>query len=350
MINAETVLDSVKRRWIFILVITAVCLGLAVASSISSDGEEVVNKTYTAQASVYVSANEKSEGEASYNYEVDDDRLMTDARRVVVSHSVAGEVRETLGEEVTIASPFWINTKSNTNFYTRFIFVSASAPTTELAIEAANLAAEKTVDVLNTMPTVSEAYVSDWAALAATGSRAADFGADPFVVESDPIVVASSAISMKKLVVYGLVGLVGSVFLFAAFDILTRKARSAADVERLLGVPVIASVKDPRAVGSLVDDVRSIMAKHDFRSIAIVGGVEGDRANEIADALCTEGVFVSDTIVVADDMGAATKLIDAGCALVVLAYGKSSGKDIDLVESKLRLTGAPVIGAVFIGK
>ena len=109
-------------------------------------------------------------------------------------------------------------------------------------------------------------------------------------------------------------------------------------------------MKDPRAVGSLVDDVRSIMAKHDFRSIAIVGGVEGDRANEIADALCTEGVFVSDTIVVADDMGAATKLIDAGCALVVLAYGKSSGKDIDLVESKLRLTGAPVIGAVFIGK
>lgn len=350
MINIETVLDSVKRRWIFILVITAVCLGLSVVSSLSSDGEEVVNRSYTAQASVYVSANEKSQGEAAYNYEVDDDKLIADARRVVVSHSVAGEVREALGEEVTIASPFWINSKSNTNFYTRFIFVSASAPTTELAIEAANLAAEKTVDVLNTMPTVSEAYVSDRAALATTNSRAADFGADPFVVESNPIVVASSAISMKKLVVYGLVGLVGSVFAFAAFDILTRRARSAADVERLLGVPVIATVKDPFASGSFVDDARSIMAKHGFESIAVIGGVEGDRANEIADALRAEGISVSDAIVAADDVAAATKLINAGCALVVLAYGKSSGKDIDLVESKLRLTGAPVIGAVFIGK
>lgn len=348
MINVETVLESIRRRWIPILGITLLCLGAAVVSSLSSDGEETVNAAYTAEAAIYVSADEKTMGESSYNYEVDNDKLITDARRTVVSPEVAGEVRKELGEEVKISSPFWVNPKTNTNHYTRYIFVVASAPSMELALEAANLAAEKAVEKIGALPTVADVFISSEAALSDSSDSAADFGSDPFVVEADPIVVASSAISMKKLVVFGMVGLVGSVVLFAAFDILTRRVRSAADVERMLAVPVVGTLENLASSASVADDVRTLMKRCEFGTVAVVGGVAADNAEKVAEGLRNEGVSVGDCIVVNETSDASSRLSDADCVLLVLTNAESSGKDLDRLQSKLCLAGAPVLGAVFV--
>lgn len=349
MINVETVLESIKRRWAPILGITILCLVAAVVVSLSDEGEEVVNTAYTAEAAIYVSANEKTVGESSYNYEVDNDKIITDARRTVVGPNVAGEVRGELGEEVKISSPFWVNPKTNTNYYTRYIFVVASAPSMELALEAANLAAEKAVEEINALPTVAEAFISSEAVLSNSSDRAANFGEDPFVEEADPVVLASSAISVKKLVVFGMVGLAGSVALFAAFDVLTRRARSAADVERMLAVPVIGTLKGLEdAAGVVADDVRTLMKKCGFEAVVVVGGVAADNADNVAEVLRGEGVNVGDCFAVSETSDASSRLSDAACALIVLTNAKSSGKDLDRLQSKLCLAGTPALGAVFV--
>ena len=104
MIDLTFVLESLKRRWIAIVIVTVLAAGCGVVSSASSsDSSAPVAPTYTAEATIYVDAYESSDAN-EYNYVVSDGYFIADARRIVVSDSVAGEVRRTLGEDVSIAT------------------------------------------------------------------------------------------------------------------------------------------------------------------------------------------------------------------------------------------------------
>ena len=242
MFNVGAVVESMRRHWIAIVVIFALALGAGAASSFlktGSEAQEISDKAYTAEASVYVTL-EAVDGsmisEAS-------DRLISDARRTVISDKVAGEIRRIYGNEVSVYSPWWLDEEKNARYYSHYIFVDVSAPTQEIALAATNDAAKLAAEVMaTTLPVKSVAVAEEAYLKQGDGSQAADRGVDA-LEEIESAAVTSSAISVKKLVIFGFVGLFGAIFVFACVDILSRRIRSARDVERMLDLPVLGVIK-----------------------------------------------------------------------------------------------------------
>ena len=87
-----------KRRIVFILLITVFCAGLVVAQSLLKS-EKVLATSYTAEATLYLSGAGSSEDTLAYNYELDESRELENARRIVISDSVAGEVKRHCNEQ-----------------------------------------------------------------------------------------------------------------------------------------------------------------------------------------------------------------------------------------------------------
>ncbi len=70
-----------------------------------------------------------------------------------------------------------------------------------------------------------------------------------------------------------------------------RRVRSANDAERLLDIPVIASLSATEKSPMLAEDVRVLMKRSGLSSLAVVGATEADGAGNVAAML--EGVQVS---------------------------------------------------------
>ncbi len=359
MFNVATIGESVKRHWLVIVVVTVLCVGVGAFSSYRSNSGEEAAKSYTAEAVLYVQdygyGEDVREGGA-YNYALSEGYMVSDARRVVVSNEVAGEVRRMYGSDIiTVTSPRWRNTERNEDIDTRFVFVDVSAPSADVAKEAADKAAALAVEKIKETLPVESVTVSEKAYLkSVSGEYAGDMGADELVSDDDggraaPAVVAARSISFKTVFIYGFVGIVLSVAAFAAYDILTRRVRSPRDVERLLDVPVLETVRPSDGVVRLASSVKAVMEQNGFSSLAVVGATSADGADGLAQGLADilPDFAISSINFDADDEGV-SKVRESQAALIVLKRAASKGSSIDAMMWRLRVADAPVVGAAFV--
>lgn len=349
MFNVGAVVESMRRHWIAIVVIFALALGAGAASSFlktGSEAQEISDKAYTAEASVYVTL-EAVDGsmisEAS-------DRLISDARRTVISDKVAGEIRRTYGNEVSVYSPWWLDEEKNARYYSHYIFVDVSAPTQEIALAATNDAAKLAAEVMaTTLPVKSVAVAEEAYLKQGDGSQAADRGVDA-LEEIESAAVTSSAISVKKLVIFGFVGLFGAIFVFACVDILSRRIRSARDVERMLDLPVLGVIKGEEDYAGALAAADVLLNRNNLNSLAVAGICQADGAAAMA-AKAADYLDKPVTCIDALSEGSAVSNL-AACEAVVLVIsaGAASASQIDEALRALRIADVPVAGAVFVPK
>ena len=349
MFNVGAVVDSIRRHLVAIIVIFVLALGAGVVSSYlktSDEAQEINDKAYTAEATVYVTL-ENLDGsvvsEAS-------DRLISDARRTVIGDAVAGEIRRTYGSEVTITSPFWEDSTKNDRFYTHYIFVDVSAPSEETALAAANQAVVLAADVMGKTLPVKSAIVSERAYLKqGDGASASDRGSGS-LENIESAVVTSSSISVKKLLIFGFLGLFGAIFVFACLDILSRRVRSERDVERMLDLPVLGSAKDEADYEGIAAALKVLLKRNDIESVAIAGVCPADGAAHacemVAKDIPQKAVCVESLV----ENGSVGVVAECQSVVLTLTEGAASGKEIDHALKTLRIADTPVAGVVFIPK
>lgn len=356
MFNVVTICESVKRHLLPIIVIVALCFCAGVGSSFVKKGEISVAPTYTAEASLYVTNygyEDGSDSKETYNYSLSESMIITEMRRIVVSDAVAGEVRREYGEDVSITSPYWIEESTNDNYIERFIFIDVVAEDPEVALAATEVAAQLTIEQASALLPVDDIVVADAPYLKSTGAdSAADWGSDDFANVEQQVMVdnVASGISVKNIVIYLFVGIVLSVFGFAAYDILSRRIRSAGDVERLLDVPVLAEITADRQCEQLAESVRVLMHRHGLETLSVAGACTADGASSIADCLKGGGVSVSDAVSLADDVAAVSAVASSDAVLLVVKSAAASGSQLEQMLKLLKVAGTPVLGAVFVSK
>ena len=351
MFNFTAICESVKRHWIAILLVTVLALAAGICSSFVKSGKIETEPTYTAEASLYVTGygyDEDSREGGDYNYQFSESSMINDVRRIVVSKEVAAQIREQYGENITIASPDWKNVEAKTAWSTRFCFIDVTADDPDLAVQVADDVAGKVCAIAkNTVP-LNNVEVFDAAMLKTTDdSMAADWGTD--VLESnDSSLSAGGRVSVKTLVIYGFVGLCLSVFCFAVYDIVSRRVRSANDAERLLDIPVLATLAPGQKNAVLSEDIRVLMNRNKLNSLAIAGATKEDGALGVANLL--DGIKITGAFDLSNDVEGISAIASSDTVLLVVKEGASSGKQIDNALKQIKISGTPVLGVVFVSK
>lgn len=354
MFNFATICESVKRHWVVIAIIAVLSLCAGVASSFTKDEAAPSPVNYTAESSLYLTAygyGDKESGE--YNYSLSEGYMVTDARRLVVSSEVAGAVRAKYGEDVVVSSPVWMNDVKNSEYSTRFVYIDVTASDPETAKAACELATQLTKEaVMKTLP-LESAEIAEPAALKSGGNtKAANWGADAFPGEKpSPIETAVEGISAKKVFIFTFVGLALSIVGFAAYDILSRRVRSVKDIERLLDLPVLATLADGKDSDRLAQSVAVLMKRSDLKTLAVAGASKADGASAVSKAIeDSKAVSVTSSVDLSDSVDAASRILGADTVLLVLKEGASRGSELECALKQLRIAGVPVLGAVFVPK
>lgn len=359
MFNFQTILESMKRHWLWIIIVAALCLGAGVASSYVKNGQISTAPTYTAQSAVYAinyGYGEDTHQGTDYNYSQSDQLMTNDIRRIVQSDEIAGKLRSEYGSDIVLSTPWWYDSKSNSAISTRYVFIMVTAKDPNLAVEVAQKAAEMTVSVAPDFVPVSQISVAEDASLTSASdvSKAAEWGTGKLESVSDAQGTptgTSTTLSVKNIVVFLIVGLALSILGFAAYDILTRRVRSAADVERLLDIPVLAEVSQKEGVTAATSAVTVLSTRNNISDLVVVGASKSDNPRKIADALGKAGsVSIAACASLAEDAEAALSLLAGQALLIVLVEGASSGKQIQNMMKQLKMAGTPVLGCVFVSR
>lgn len=354
MFNFATICESVKRHWVAIAIVAVLSLCAGVASSFVGGTSESSPIKHTAEATLYLTGygyDDKETGD--YNYSYSEGLMVTDARRLIVSSEVAGKVRAQYGENVSVTAPVWVNEEENSEYSTRFVYVDVTAENAEIAKEACQAALDLTKEAIETTLPVQKVEVVDAPALkSAPASQAANWGSDALISANDSSPeVSPLGISMKKIVVFLFCGLALSVLAFASYDILSRRVRSARDIERLLDLPVISSVSHNSDLERLAKSVHVLMSRSGLARVAVAGLSSADGAQHVASALSAAGCLdVSGSVDLSGQVDAASCLLEADTVLVVVTEGASSGAQLEDALKQLRIAGVPVLGAVFISE
>lgn len=348
MKELATICESMKRHIVAILVVTVlvVAAGFAWGATRSSDP----STDYAAEATIYVTVYaEDTIGD--YNFSYSDDKTIADSRRLIVSSEVAGKVREQYGDEVTISSPQW-KEEGKTDFtYSRVICVDATAPTEQTALDAANAAAELAADLIeDTIPNSTVSTVTS-AELRVQGEEAVDYGTAA-LSGSDEYTAATqetaSGVSTKMIFILAVLGFFGSACVFVLWDVLTRKVRSVRDIDRIFGIPVLATLGDKASASRAADATRVLMNNADLHTLAVVGASSASDADQVAKLFEQAGVTVNACVGVAGDTAACTKLAACDAAVVVVKESADSAKQNAALVDALCTAGTTVVGAVFI--
>ncbi len=268
--------------------------------------EKVLTTTYTAEATLYLTGAGSSEDTLAYNYELDEHRELENARRIVVSDSVAGEVKRAFSEQdpgLTITAPFPYDQYKADRVSTNFVYIDATSSDLQVAIDAANQTAQMAVEkIADTIVNVEKVVVYEDAIIkSGDSSFAADPGTQPTgesALDSgeNPAVSGLAKIDKKNLAIAFFVGLFGSAFIFCVYEILNRKIRTAHDAEVMVGVPVIASIsaadvfdqKASLAVTQLANDIQVLLPASEDKVISVVS-----IANPEASANLTQSLAAS---------------------------------------------------------
>lgn len=229
---------------------------------------------------------------------------METARRIVVSDSVAGEVRRYYQDQdsnLTISSPYAYDKGYAERVSSYYVYIDATSSDPQIALDAANRVAEKAVAVIEeTIPSLKKVTVYEEAILrgSSTGD-AAEPGVDAIYTtqggtEGAVVVSLSDRISKMNVLLALIVGLFGSAFCFCAYEILSRKIRTAHDVEALIGIPVIAQLSSAedfsnedskRELGITISDAQVFLAKEGKQIIGVGSIAEPELSKKFAHAL-----------------------------------------------------------------
>lgn len=351
MSSFVSVWESVKRHWVIVLVFTIACTILGLGSSFLNSNKSLSDGAgYSAEAAIYISGYESSDVNA-YNYQVSDGWLVGDARRIIVSDEVAGDVRRELGEDISIESPFWISKDTQAELYTHFIFVKATADTEELAMQATNLAVQKAMPLMKQYLPVSSVDLYSEATLSAGEKGATDYGTDKLTPSEDSSEL--STLSKKNIVLGFAGGLLISILGVAIYDLSSRKFRSAHDIKRLIDVSVLGVWHDSSDDELLAESVDILMSNNDLGSVTVAGFVKEDKAQEISRALQDSKSF-SKTVALAEALSKRPEdlrtIAQHDCILLAVRASRAKHSDIIQAVERLRLVGAPILGAIFIPK
>ena len=355
MIDLRFVWQCFRRRWWLVLLCTLLAgvAGGLWAKLDATDGAQV--PPFTAEATIYMNGYDSSEM-TGYNYRVDESYLVSDARRIVVSDTVAGEVRRKYGEDVVVSSPFWKNPETGATFYTHFIFVDASAESVQVAIDAANMAAELAVEQMRNQVSAETVELYEPAVLKTVAGEAADFGAnsmDPADLESSVEGEESGSLS-KTVLVSAFCAFFLSFALVVAYYYFNRRFRNSHDVERILGVPLLGVV----GVGSIKSDIEDgiiplaideICKKNDVQNALVCGiprGTYVDKSFEALGSSCkvdVAGVFDCSS---ANRSRALAERSD--CVILIVLQNEATPRQIDDATRVLNLLQVSVVGAIFV--
>lgn len=354
MVDVKFVVQCLRRRWWLIALCTVLAGAAGGLWATFMSGEEPL-PPFTAEATIYMNGYDSDEM-MGYNYKVDESYLVSDARRIVVSDSVAGEVRRKYGEDVVISSPFWKNPETEATFYTHFIFVDASAESAEVAVEAANMAANLAVEKMREQISVERADVYEPAVLKTVVGQAADFGANsmnPADLE-ESVQGEETGSAAKTILVSAFCAFALSFALVIAYYYVNRRFRDPHDVERILGVPLLGvAAKDqiPSDLeGSLVPLVLDEICERNDAGRVLVCGLPANDSVVAVSSFLKE--HCSSTLVGELDFASAEqdrKMVEqANSAVVVITQNAASSSQIARAARVLNLLQIPVAGAIFI--
>ena len=215
-------------------------------------------------------------------------------------------------------------------------------------MKAADDVANKVCNIAKDTVPLSSIEIFDAATLKSTDdSVAADWGT-ALLDTSDSVSPAVARISVKTLVIYGFVGLCLSIFCFAVYDIVSRRIRSANDAERLLDIPVLATLGQGQKSAVLPEDVRVLMNRNGLNSVAVAGATKADGASWVANLL--NGIKVTGSFDLSKDVEGISRIAASDTVLLVIKEGVSSGRQIENALKQIKISGTPVLGVVFISK
>ena len=147
MFNFTTICESVRRHCIAIVLITALALVAGAGSSFVQNCKVETAATYSRRGELCMSpamAMTRMLVRAAITItEFNENTMMNDVRRIIVSKEVAAQIREEYGEDITITTPDWKDTATKTSWTTRFCFIDVTGgkiPTSPLKVadEVAN--------------------------------------------------------------------------------------------------------------------------------------------------------------------------------------------------------------------
>lgn len=365
MIDARFVAQCFMRRWWLILLCTVLA---AAAGGVWAEEPEVAEEpaaTYVAEATIYVN-DYKSAEVNEYNYALNETLLISDARHIVLSNSVAGEVRRKYGEGVRISTPFWVDTNTDLDYASHFIFVDAIAESEQVALDAADMAVDLAVEKMSEQIGFETVEVYEPAVLKSVVGRAADFGADgldPSSVVKVPQFANAQKGSVedngtgsaaKTILVSGFCAFALSFALVVAYYYINRRFRNASDVERILGVPLLGvadkdsiSVDLKEALTPLLLD--EICQRNDAKRVLACGLPQDNCVDEVS-ALLKEccSVLVLGTFRLSNAAQDRALLEDADGMVLVILQNAANARQITQMTHMLNLLQVPVAGAIFI--
>lgn len=356
MFNVGSVLDSAKRHIVAIVVVAILAIALAVASSYMDAKNSVEEPTYRAETAVFMVLDGELDG--SIAADETQNLAISDGRRIVMSNEIVSAVREAYGEDIQINSPLWTDEEKNVRVYTHCIFVKVSAGNAQTALDACNMAARLTAEKMEETMCVESATVLESAYLTNSAmNKVSSLGTEESVDsssaanESQSFSFSLSDISIKKVIIYLFVALLIVICAFAAYDIIFRKICSAKDVERILGIPVLAKAKRGDSLACAAQKVQVLATKNDIHSVAVAGIVEEDGAMEVYEKLKSCGCEnLSCAVSIIDSADALQQIAQSDGVLLVLYCGASKGKQIEEACKSLRIADVPVIGAIYLSK
>lgn len=348
MLDIVFILESLKRRWYVVLAALVLVGAVGAVSSTRVNSEVTLAPTYRAEATIFVDG-AFTVNEDSGLYKI----VSNDVRRAVLSDSVAGETRRVFGKEVEISAPLWTDPETSKVADTRFVFIEATAPSQETALEAANYACNLTVALLQENSDFETVYVYEPAIVKTTAEGAANYGTG--ALEPSTATAIASTFDLKRELVFIIAGFCLGCVLALLWDYLRRRIRSAHDIDRMLGVQVVATVhkgKREKELRQAAITLASLSKRKEMSTLALCGFTETDSllVDELVEEINSAGLGVqavaAGNLSDIDDRFVQLALVD--CAALVTQGGSASSKDLAASVDKLRLVDTAILGAIYV--
>lgn len=352
MFDITFVIETLKRHWRLLLVAVIASMLCGIAFSYLRGTVAGEPEPYLAEVTFYVDGHD-AEAVNQYNYELDEDYLASDVRRVILSSKVAGEVRAEFGEEVTVKSPYWVNRETKSNIYSHYIYAEVAAPSEEIALAAAQAVAEKALVQIEEQLPVTTMEVVEGPILKTVAGSAANYGVDDLSITHGE----KPALDVKAAMVFAFCALCLILVIVLLHDFFVRKIRSPHDVERLLGIPVLGQVP----LGAVNDDSSYV----DF-ALVLASRARKDRIEDVA--LCSVGsgapldgvekgvsanTGIPQVAMAVELSGHGRSIVEIAsveCLVLVIQENAASSEELRKASELLQRVSIPVLGALYVGR
>lgn len=350
MFNYDTLVQSMKRHAIGIILITFLAAIFAVSSSIIgaliSNGAED-DHSYQAQAElllVQATSGRQTPGELDST-----SRVIMDARRMVSSNEVSGEVRRRFGDKVKIESPYLVSGEKGQEFTSDFVFILVQASNQDLAVSAAKLTSELAQERISKLLPVKEVLISTPAVpVPVTGAVVNSFGAGELSGNNSDKNSLGLKISKKRLLVLTVLGFLFSLAFFASKDALSRKLFTRNDVVRLLDIPVLAEVKTVTELEGMREAFQLMFKRMKVNQPVIAATTDESLAQESVTALSGENTKLSSTYLFGGKFLDSLQTADG--LVLVLRAAQDDKETLARTVDTINILQIPVLGCIFLAE